>query len=227
MLKRGPSLAGRAAARRADPQDVYGTDDQEDALAAHRPARCSQATGAIPAVESILRREPFDRDVQDDDLDELKAACSRSTSRHLVIQGPPGSGKTWTIGRLIARARRGQARPSASPRMSHKAIHNAARRDRRAASSGSSRMKKASGGNPESFYEGDARRERHGQRRRASTATSPRAPHGSSPIPTHDRKLDYLFIDEAGQVSLADALAMATCARNVDARRRSAAARRR
>ena len=31
----------------------------------------------------------------------------------------------------------------------------------------------------------------------------------------HDQKLDYLFIDEAGQVSLADALAMGTCARNV------------
>ena len=31
----------------------------------------------------------------------------------------------------------------------------------------------------------------------------------------HDGTLDYLFIDEAGQVSLADALAMGTAARNV------------
>ena len=31
----------------------------------------------------------------------------------------------------------------------------------------------------------------------------------------HERTLDYLFIDEAGQVSLADALAMGTSARNV------------
>src|SRR5205823_3038669 len=31
----------------------------------------------------------------------------------------------------------------------------------------------------------------------------------------YDGKFDYLFIDEAGQVSLADALAMGTCARNV------------
>src|SRR5207244_75260 len=30
-----------------------------------------------------------------------------------------------------------------------------------------------------------------------------------------DGRLDYLFVDEAGQVSLADALAMSTCARNV------------
>jgi uncharacterized protein len=33
--------------------------------------------------------------------------------------------------------------------------------------------------------------------------------------PDFDQRLDYLFIDEAGQVSLADACAMATCARNV------------
>ena len=31
----------------------------------------------------------------------------------------------------------------------------------------------------------------------------------------HEATLDYLFVDEAGQVSLADALAMGTCARNV------------
>jgi superfamily I DNA and/or RNA helicase len=30
-----------------------------------------------------------------------------------------------------------------------------------------------------------------------------------------DRQLDYLFVDEAGQVALADALAMGTCARNL------------
>ena len=45
--------------------------------------------------------------------------------------------------------------------------------------------------------------------------TSPPARHGSSAIPTTTRTLDYLFIDEAGQVSLADALAMGTCARNL------------
>ncbi len=33
--------------------------------------------------------------------------------------------------------------------------------------------------------------------------------------PELDRKLDYLVIDEAGQVALADALAMGTCAHNL------------
>ena len=40
-----------------------------------------------------------------------------------------------------------------------------------------------------------------------------------------DGQLDYLFVDEAGQVSLADALAIGTSARNLDPARRPAAAR--
>ena len=38
---------------------------------------------------------------------------------------------------------------------------------------------------------------------------------GSTRMRTLTRSLDYLFIDEAGQVSLADALAMGTAARNL------------
>ena len=54
--------------------------------------------GRYPALESILRREPFDRPIQTTDLDEMKALVLSLDGRHLVIQGPPGSGKTWTSG---------------------------------------------------------------------------------------------------------------------------------
>ena len=93
--------------------------------------------GRYPALESILRREPFDRDVQTTDLEEMKALVRSLDGRHLVIQGPPGSGKTWTSGRLIADLiAHGKTVGVAST--SHKAIHNAARRGRgRGASSGS------------------------------------------------------------------------------------------
>ena len=49
-----------------------------------------------PALESILRREPFDRPVQTSDLDEMKELVLSLDDRHLVIQGRP------------ARARRGR-----------------------------------------------------------------------------------------------------------------------
>ena len=43
--------------------------------------------------------------------------------RHLVIQGPPGSGKTWTSGRLIAHLLAHGKRVGVAS-TSHKAIHN-------------------------------------------------------------------------------------------------------
>ena len=75
-------------------------------------------------------------------------------------------------------------------------------------------VKKASAGNPESFYEGE----------RIENVTDA-ADCGDAPLlggtawlfarDQLDGELDYLFIDEAGQVSLADALAMGTAARNL------------
>ena len=75
-------------------------------------------------------------------------------------------------------------------------------------------VKKASGGNPESFYESDA-------------VENVVEPDDALGVPlaagtawlfardSFDQSLDYLFLDEAGQVSLADAIAMGTAARNV------------
>ena len=187
------------------PKDVYGTNDQEDAL--QRIGRSLLAGDRrYPAVESILRREPFDRDVQHDDLTELVLSLD---GRHLVIQGPPGSGKTWTIGRLIpALVAAGKTVGVAS--QSHKAIHNVLD----AIDAPFVGKKKASGGNPESFYEG-AHVENVTDNDDVVDCDVAAGTAWLFADPTHDRKLDYLFIDEAGQVSLADALAMATCARNV------------
>ena len=76
--------------------------------------------------------------------------------RHLVIQGPPGSGKTWTSGRLIARLlAAGKTVGVAST--SHRAIHKLlAEVEAGAAELGLAfrGVKKASGGNPESEYAG-------------------------------------------------------------------------
>src|SRR5205823_2830707 len=121
------------------PKDVYRTNDQEDAL--ERIGRSLLAGDRrYPAVESILRREPFGRDVQDEDLTELVLSLD---NRHLVIQGPPGSGKTWTIGRLIpALVAAGKTVGVAS--QSHKAIHNVLA----AIDAPFVGKKKASGGNP-------------------------------------------------------------------------------
>ena len=94
------SSAARASRRSPLPEALvpgrpYDTKDQEDAL--ERLGRSLLAGDRrYPALESILRREPFDRPVQTSDLDEMKELVLSLDGRHLVIQGPPGSGKTWT-----------------------------------------------------------------------------------------------------------------------------------
>jgi uncharacterized protein len=132
-----------------------------------------------------------------------------------VIQGPPGSGKTWTSGRLIADLiARGKTVGVAST--SHKAIHKLVEEVEAAAGPDAVLVgrKKATDGNPESFYEGSDRIENVtdsdgcvGVPLEAGTAWHFARAHG--------RTLDYVFIDEAGQVSLADALAIGSSARNV------------
>jgi predicted RecB family nuclease len=214
-LKRGPSLADVPLPESLIPAGPYWTRDQEDALA--RFGRSLLAGDRrYPALESVLRREPFDRPVQTSDLEEMKGLVRSLDGRHLVIQGPPGSGKTWTSGRLIADLiAKGKRVGVAST--SHKAIHNLVSAVEEAAAEirlGFRGLKKASAGNPESFYEGTS----------VENVTSSEdcvdcdLAAGTAWLfsnERHDGTLDYLFVDEAGQVSLADVLAMGTAARNL------------
>ena len=210
-LRRGPSLTDRALPRALLPGGPYGTDAQEDAL--ERIGRSLLAGDRrYPAVESVLRRERFPRDVQTTDLDELAGLVLGLDGRQLVIQGPPGSGKTWVSGRLVARLLEAGKRVGVAA-TSHKAIHKLLA-EVEAAGIDVRGVKRATSGNPESFYEGD----------RIDNVTD-RADCLDVPLvggtawlhahPDLDRRLDYLFVDEAGQVSLADALAIGTCARNL------------
>ena len=122
VLKRGPSFEDVPLPEALVPGRPYDTHDQEDAL--ERLGRSLLAgDGRYPALESILRREPFDRPVQTSDLDEMKELVLSLDGRHLVIQGPPGSGKTWTSGRLIAHLL-AQGKRVGVASTSHKAIHN-------------------------------------------------------------------------------------------------------
>jgi predicted RecB family nuclease len=214
-LKRGPSLKDVPLPEALIPGRPYDTKDQEDAL--ERIGRSLlERTGAYPAIETILRRTPFDRPVQTTDLDEMAELLLSLDGRHLVIQGPPGSGKTWTSGRLIAcLIDAGKTVGVAST--SHKAIHKLlAEVEAAAADIGLEfrGLKKASGGNPESKYEGDDVENvfKNEDCENADVIGGTAWLFSDGRL---DGKLDFLFIDEAGQVSLADAVAMSTCARNV------------
>ncbi len=210
-LRRGPSISDQPLPRALVPGWPYTTDAQEDAL--ERIGRSLlDGDRRYPAVESVLGREPFGRNIQTGDLDEMADLVLGLEGRHLVIQGPPGSGKTWVSGRLIALLLAAGKRVGVAS-TSHRAIHKLLD-EVEAAGIDVQGVKRATSGNPESFYES----EHIGSvTDRADCADAPLAG-GTAWLFAHkdlDRRLDYLFVDEAGQVSLADAVAMGTCARNL------------
>ncbi|MFL5926598.1 MAG: TM0106 family RecB-like putative nuclease [Gaiellaceae bacterium] len=216
VLKRGPKVAQRPLPEAIIPGAPYRTDDQEDAL--ERLGRSLLAGDhRYRALETILDRTPFERDVQTTDIEEMKRLVVSLDRRHLVIQGPPGTGKTWTAGRLIAHLM-SLGKTVAVASTSHKAIHNLCDAVEEAADEiglDYHGLKKASSGNRESFYAPTGRIENVTDGDECIDCELAAGTAWLFSDPSHDARFDYLFIDEAGQVSLADALAMGTCARNV------------
>jgi predicted RecB family nuclease len=183
------------------------------------------ATGDLLASrDPLLRKRATPGAIQPQrvDAESVSSAVQSLENSYLFIQGPPGSGKS-TIGSqvicdLIARGKR-----VAVTSMSHKAIHNLLHKveDCFATRGGSFRGRyKHSSGSADSEYK--------------SRLASPfivsvkdnealdgddyQLAGGTSWLFAREEltgKFDYIFIDEAGQVALADALAVSLCAKNV------------
>lgn len=151
-------------------------------------------------------------------LDAAISAVERLDSSYLFIQGPPGTGKTYSGSHLIASLLKTGKRVAVSSN-SHKAINNLLEAvDKRMAESGHSYfgMKKISKveqgidsenivnvGSDSVILDADPEPQLVG----ATAWTLAKAGFMES--------FDYLFIDEAGQVSLANTIAMGMCAKNL------------
>ena len=208
-LRRGPKLEDVPLPSALIPGGPYNTQVQQQAL--RRLARSVLAgDDTFPASKSILVREPFATPLAQDDLDAAKTLVADLGGRHLVIQGPPGSGKTYTGARLIAHLI-GLGRRVGVTSTSHKQIHNLI-----------AEVEKT-GVSFRGLKKGDSYES-------ASVTTSGNQTQFSEPdddvlllagtswlFSREDMEgvVDTLFVDEAGQVSLAGALALGTCARNL------------
>jgi hypothetical protein len=160
---------------------------------------------------------PAGSDLQTLDLERQRALARALDESTLVVQGPPGTGKTWLGARLIVDLLRRGSRVGITA-MSHKAITNLLEEVERAAASEGVAFRgarKAAGG----WAPGEGAQT---EMVKGSTA------HCFDPAFTlvagttwtfaaecADAQLDYLVIDEAGQLALADALAAGTSARNL------------
>jgi predicted RecB family nuclease len=229
-LRRGPSLASVPLPRALVPAGPVPTREQRGALA-RLASSLLGGDGRYPALRDVLARTPPRLRgrapgalVQTVDTGEQRALALALDSSALFIQGPPGTGKTWTGARLLTELMR-QGRRVGVAATSHKAIHNLLAEVEKAAREEGLRfrgLKKASGGNDESFYEGDSIASATDVVEFARAGSDVLLFAGTAWLLAHEAldggrtpAIDTLVIDEAGQVSLADALAMGTAARNV------------
>jgi predicted RecB family nuclease len=204
-------------------------DDRKLEAALRRFAESLLAGGGVfPAIESLLRRErprisghtsgaPL-IDPTREALPQIVEAIARLYRSVVFVQGPPGAGKTWTGARVIVELiARGHTVGVASN--SHKAIHTLLEAVERVADARGlvfRGAKKCSADTPDTEFAGS----RFDNRVKADDIAS-----GGYALvagtawlfaePALEQRLDYLFVDEAGQVSLANLVAMGTSAANL------------
>jgi uncharacterized protein len=227
-LKRGPSLRDvplPSCVTAASPLDTRAQRAALGRVADEIIAHAGPPSGPVhryAAIHDLLERVapriggvPPGMSIQTLDLEAQTRLVSALDESCLFIQGPPGSGKTWTGARLIVSLIRAGRRVGVAAN-SHKAINNLLEEVERVAVSDGvalTGLKKGSGDD-----ELRGRLIQDTDDNRACETANVKLIAGTTWLfsrPGMDQRLDYLFVDEAGQVALADAVAMGTAARNL------------
>lgn len=169
---------------------------------------------AAPRISGKASGQPI---VGEGDLQaETIRAVAAMDNSYLFIQGPPGAGKTHTSAHTIIELMR-QGKKIGITANSHKAIHNLLKKVEDVAQEQSfhfTGVKKCSAGD-ETVYDG-----RFIQSEAKTENVSMTVPLLAGTAwffsdERFDQHLDYLFVDEAGQVSVANIVAMGTAAKNI------------
>ncbi|MBP7948877.1 MAG: TM0106 family RecB-like putative nuclease [Verrucomicrobiales bacterium] len=137
----------------------------------------------------------------------------------LVVQGPPGTGKTYTASRVIA-ALLAAGRSVGVSSNSHKAVVNLLAACGKAASETGADFRgiKVGGDSEDPLFSANPGLRHIADNPVGRTAYNGGIVGGTAWLftrPEWEGVLDFLFIDEAGQVSLANAVAMSRCAQNL------------
>ena len=174
------------------------------------------------AITSILRRDHPRLDGAPilpgiaDQLTETIAAVGRMDRTHMVIQGPPGSGKTFTSAHAIVSLMEKGKRVGVTS-LSHKAINNLLRTVEEVATKRGvtfTGVKLAK--DPEDRLEGSVIKDVSDNK--VVSGGDHQLIGGTAWLfsrPEMEKKVDYLFVDEAGQVSLANIVATGMAAENI------------
>lgn len=223
-LKRGPSLFDVPLPSAIVRQRPVETAVQRKALCRVADDVLHGMHGFSAAHDLLARERPrFRRGldpgrIQTLDLEAQQRLVEGLDGSVLFLQGPPGSGKTWTGARLIVSLLAAGRRVGVAA-TSHKAIHNLLAEVERAAADERvvfSGLKKSTAGDEDTRFDGPSFSNVADPK--ACEASDSQLIAGTSWLFAREgmqQQLDCLVIDEAGQVSLADAIAMSTAARNV------------
>lgn len=226
-LKRGQTLLKLPDPTALIPKPSVNSGPLRQALQKFAQAVVDHGLAANPyrAVTDILlanapRLAGMPLSEQEECRDVLDAA-RRLDNSYLFVQGPPGSGKTFHGARTIVELLREGKRVGVTSN-SHKAIHNLLDEVEKVAHGAGYwfRGLKKSGDGGDSAFVSKLPNPMIEATKNADHCADPsiRFVAGTPWLfsdPDMDRSVDYLFVDEAGQVSLANALAAATAARNV------------
>lgn len=173
---------------------------------------------AYAAVRALLARDLPRTNLTPDPRSPIPGIrfVSALDNSYLFIQGPPGSGKTWTGARLIVSLIASGKRVGVAAN-SHKAINNLLREvEAVAIAEGVVFEGLKKGSKDDDAFSGQLIKDVEKNEEIEGAAAQLIA--GTAWLFSREgmnQSLDYLFIDEAGQVSLADAVAMGTAARNL------------
>lgn len=221
-LKRGPKVSSFPHPTALIPKPSVDSAPIRGALQRFAASIVDRGFESTPyrAAADILRSDA-PRVSGNTELHDILDVTRRLDHSYLFVQGPPGSGKTWNGARVIVDLLRAGKRVGVTSN-SHKAIHNlldGIESVARAANYWFRGLKK-SGSEPGSAFASKLPNPMIEPCGKNADCADPaiRFVAGTAWLfsdEAMDQSLDYLFVDEAGQLCLANALAVATAARNV------------
>ncbi len=219
-IMRGKKRAGEPLPRGLTPGQPINNRVIRDALLRFALSYANGDLGAYPALVALLERRPPDVRL---DLGPVGAVLSLGES-YLFVQGPPGSGKTWQGARMAVALMRAGKRIGVTS-LSHKAIHNLLRAIQHEADAQEFTFK----GVKRARDEDESETEFESRCIVSSIDTDACAnpafdlvagtiwslTRTTTDLHAAERPIDVLFVDEAGQLALADVLAAGTSARSL------------
>ena len=219
-LKRGKNREALPERFSLLPQKPIEAKRLKDALFRVAEAVCANSDRYRAARDLLGKSPPRLRegklltDLQGDPLARAIDAVSGLDDSYLLIQGPPGAGKTYTSAQAIVSLLAAGKRVGVASN-SHKAINNLLKEVEKVAKQGNVRFRGIKKSSKESQFLGGTL---IGDALDNADVVGHQLIAGTAWLFSDERlddHLDYLFIDEAGQVSLANVVAMSTSASNL------------